>query len=309
MKGRFSAAFISSFGLHALFVLALIFTWQARPFKTEPPAVTVSIVTDAKSDALISTLETKADSTIDSGKPDGNNIPLPPPPAPPVAENIPQPMQVQAQPAPQPTKSQPAPSPAPSAAKQIAPQPAKPLAPTAPQKIVAQKQPAPTANNAASNAKPSPKPAAPTAAKPSNTTFGAEFDLSAAMKSASGVDAKGRKAPNLGTSASSVSSSGGKLANDLAAKIVAQMSRCWAQPEGGAAGVTVVIALKLQPNGAVKSSRLISPSGVGANAAQKIAIDNAQKAIRDCSPFDLPAARYNEWGNIDNFRFNTKQLK
>lgn len=302
MKGRFSAAIISSFGLHALFLLALIFMWQARPFKIEPPAITVDIVTDANSDAVISSLESKADSKIDSGNPDGNNIPLPPPPAPETApqpapqaapmEAAPQQSQPMAQPV---TKPTPAPSTAP--AKQITKQAPPTPAPS----------PAPMQRATQTQSKLAAK--APSQAKPSSTPFGAEFDLSAAMKSASGVDAKGRKAPNLGTSATSVSSSGGVLSNDLKAKIVSQMKRCWAEPEGGAASVTVVVGIKFNQNGAVVSTKLISPNGVGANSAQKIAIDNAMKAIRDCSPFNLPANRFNEWGNLSTMQFNTKQLK
>ena len=301
MKGRFSAAVISSFGLHALFVLALIFMWQARPFKIEPPAITVDIVTDANSDAVISSLESTADSKIDSGNPNGNNIPLPPPPTPETApqpapqsapmEAAPQQAQPMAQPVAKPT---PAPSTAP--AKQITKQ-----APPTP-------APAPAPMQRATQTQAKPVAKAPPQAKPSSTPFGAEFDLSAAMKSASGVDAKGRKAPNLGTSASSVSS-GGVLSNDLRAKIVSQMKRCWAEPEGGAASVTVVIGIKFNQNGSVVSTKLISPNGVGANSAQKIAIDNAMKAIRDCSPFNLPANRFNEWGNLSTMQFNTKQLK
>ncbi len=300
MKGRFSAAVISSFGLHALFVLALIFMWQARPFKIEPPAITVDIVTDANSDAVISSLETKADSKIDSGNPDGNNIPLPPPPTaepiqpPAQMETAPQQVQPAAKPIPQPT-TQPTPAPSTTAAKQITkPTPQSPA-------------PAPI-QRATNNAQKQLSKATPQS-KPSSAPFGAEFDLSAAMKSASGVDAKGRKAPNLGSSASSVSSSGGKLANDLRAQITSQMKRCWAEPVGGGAAVTVVIAIKFNQNGSVSSTKLISPNGIGANTAQKIAIDNALKAIRDCSPFNLPANRFNEWGNINTMQFNTKQLK
>lgn len=306
MRGKYPIALVSSFGLHTLFLLALIYTWHTKPIPEELDTIPVKIIADFEGDPLPNTNNDAANQSTAS---ESAQQSAPSEATQQITENesVSSEPHLRSEPSPitkliekleAPTKPQPAPS-------------TKPL----PQQQV-QKQPQVQKRTANTPNKPVAKPNTPAASKPavqsaskSNGSLSSQFDLSAAMKSASGVDANGRKAPNLGTSASGLSSGGGELSNDLRLKIMSQMKQCWAEPQGGAASVTVVISVKFKQNGAVISTKLISPSTVGASAAQKIAIDNALKAIRDCSPFDLPANRYAEWGEIKQMRFSTKQLK
>jgi membrane protein involved in colicin uptake len=141
------------------------------------------------------------------------------------------------------------------------------------------------------------------------------FDIAAATANASGVNAGGRRAPQLSKSAGSATKargSGSRLQGNLAGALRQQIKNCWYEPAdlSNPQRLIVEIAIELSPDGNLaRPPRLVTPaSRSGADSTLLIAIDNAIRAARQCAPYDLPSDRYDEWQSF-NFRFDPREMR
>jgi hypothetical protein len=91
----------------------------------------------------------------------------------------------------------------------------------------------------------------------------------------------------------------------------AQINACWRRPANAADADRLVVQVRidLAPDGALaEEPRLVRPSGLaGADPALRVAAENAMRAVRQCAPFELPAARYESWRAV-LFTFDPRQM-
>lgn len=289
-------AWILSIGLHGLIVLFAILAWNPKPLSDESPSISVDIIAD-KASAIgpiteVSKPVETANETPNVTEDEPVAEPLDTPASAPPPEQIPNPIPAQ------PTKAQPIVKPnQPPPPKMNAPTPK----PEAPKQLTPQQKPQQV------------QPKAPAPKNNSNTP--PLFDLAAATRAASGVNSGGRAQPKLSKSnqrADGANAGGGsRLQGDLASTLRNQVKDCWHEPAdlSDPARLIVELQMELTLDGNFIRSRLVKPvSKAGADSVLLVAIDNAQRAARQCAPYDLPAERYDEWKSFI-FRFDPRELR
>lgn len=304
-------------------MLALtVLTWKVKPIINPSPEISVSIISDVASsvgnDANEGdTTQEIAKATSPEPEPETKQEIAPEPAPAPIA--APPPPIIAPKPKPQPK----APPPPPIAQPKVQPKAPPPPAPAPKQIARPQPAPAPIPKKVAppprAQTAPAPsatRPSPPVAkAAPANTNPFGNFDLAAATRAASGVDAGGRRAPQMAKSSGSANrgrGQGTRLQGDLANALRQQIKPCWREPADLSHGqsLVVVVAMELREDGNLaRPPRLVSPaSRNGANSSLLVAIDNALRAARQCAPYDLPADRYDDWKTFE-FRFDPRELR
>ncbi|PWJ78366.1 cell division and transport-associated protein TolA [Pseudaminobacter salicylatoxidans] len=78
-----------------------------------------------------------------------------------------------------------------------------------------------------------------------------------------------------------------------------QIQRCWNIPAGAAdaQNLRVSVKFKLDRNGAVSGGAEII-SGGGASGVERAAAESARRAVLKCSPYNLPADKYDAWADV-----------
>lgn len=102
-----------------------------------------------------------------------------------------------------------------------------------------------------------------------------------------------------GPSGGPPSESKSKLTPEEIAAFRAQVQRCWTLPVGvpNAMKLEAVLRVSLARNGALAAG----PDLLKANASAggPVLVGIAMKALRECAPYRLPAAKYNDWKVLD----------
>jgi hypothetical protein len=99
---------------------------------------------------------------------------------------------------------------------------------------------------------------------------------------------------------------------DLVDALKSQIDRCWSPPVGApnAGDLVVDFNLQLNPDGTVMGRPQLSASSASAmgNPYTRAAAEAANRAIYQCAPYKLPAARYNDWKEINPLRFDPREM-
>ncbi|MEF2072821.1 hypothetical protein [Consotaella aegiceratis] len=224
------------------------------------------------------------------------------------------------EPAPEPA---PTPEPEPAAAPEPQPDPvqemiadAKPAeeAPPVPTRVpVPQVKPAAPQPRVAEAEQPKPQPAKPEPskqetpkpqpAKQDSESSQFDEDQIAALLSQEKASGGGAKRSTDQASLGSRQTTGSVLSRsqlgELQGMIREQMYNCWSPPVGATAGnsLQVSIHMRLDPSGALEGVPSIVSGGGGAGA-ERAAAEAALRAVRRCSPYNLPTDQYQAWSEI-----------
>jgi hypothetical protein len=99
---------------------------------------------------------------------------------------------------------------------------------------------------------------------------------------------------------------------DLADALKSQIYRCWSPPVGAPDPNNLVVDfdLQLNPDGTVLGRPQLSAGSVSAmgNPYTRAAAEAASRAIYQCAPYKLPAARYSDWKEINPLRFDPRDM-
>jgi colicin import membrane protein len=93
----------------------------------------------------------------------------------------------------------------------------------------------------------------------------------------------------------------------LKGRISSRLRGCWTVPSGGGGSDTPVVTLRwrLKPDGSLDGDPHVEqPRG---DALFRIAAEAAVRAVRQCSPFDLPPDKYSTWRTI-TWEFDPSQM-
>ncbi len=90
-----------------------------------------------------------------------------------------------------------------------------------------------------------------------------------------------------------------KLTPEEIAALRAQVQKCWTLPVGlpNAMKLEAVLRVSLARNGAITAGPELMKAN--ASAGGPVLVGIAMKALRDCAPYRLPAAKYAEWRTLD----------
>lgn len=92
---------------------------------------------------------------------------------------------------------------------------------------------------------------------------------------------------------------GTKLSQSEMDALRGQVQRCWSIPAGAMDGdsLRVSVKFKLDRSGALEGSPEIIDGG-GASGVQRAAAEAARRAVVRCSPYTLPADKYDAWADV-----------
>lgn len=308
--------FLLSFALHVFVLIGLYSAIPIKPLADIEPAISVSIISDSNSSL--------GDTSINKESPkdaldDGDDLPPSPQteiqklePVPlPVPKPLPTPKTLPAQKlqpiAPKPIEQKPVPQkPIATKTAPLKPEAAKPVAnpslKTAPKTPVKPSETAPNKNMAKAN---TPKIPAPK----NNGALSSAFDIPAATSAANG--SASRSSPKLSNGVAKKTGNSTALRGDLNSVLREQVKHCWREPADLSNPQSLIVELDIElsiEGRLARTPRLLKPSLNGATSSQKVAIENAISAAKNCAPYDLPSERYNEWQRF-TFRFNPMELK
>jgi hypothetical protein len=89
----------------------------------------------------------------------------------------------------------------------------------------------------------------------------------------------------------------------VAAEVKHQLMRCWAPPAGIPPGTMLLVKVRFELNrdGTLARDPVVLPvnSGDLQNAQFQPAAKSALRAVRACTPLQLPAARYEIWEDVE----------
>lgn len=93
----------------------------------------------------------------------------------------------------------------------------------------------------------------------------------------------------------------------LKGRISARLRGCWRLPSGGGGSDTPIVTLRwrLKPDGSLDGDPQVEQPR--SDALFRVAAEAAVRAVRDCSPFDLPSEKYNTWRTI-TWDFDPSQM-
>ena len=90
-----------------------------------------------------------------------------------------------------------------------------------------------------------------------------------------------------------------------------QISRCWNMPAGakGAEDLIVEVKVAMNPDGNVRSARIVDTSRMGRDPFFRAAAETALRAVLNpkCSPLKLPPEKYERWQDM-TLTFNPKEM-
>lgn len=144
------------------------------------------------------------------------------------------------------------------------------------------------------------KPAQKTASKPKSQNSDELFDEVAALlnkdKASGGGAKRSQEQASLGGSRSTP---GEKLSQSEMDALRGQIQRCWNVPAGAldAENLKVSVQMKLDPSGNIEGSPRIIAGGNG-NMVERAAAESARRAVLQCAPYNLPAAKYDTWSEV-----------
>lgn len=321
MKKPDTGMVVSAVAHAAVLTYAIIGFNYAQPFDAAPEALAVEVMTSAEYDKL-----TKGDKTAKkveekpkvAAKKVAAVTPEPKPPAPEAKENVeappppPEPEKVEApEPKPEPKKPDP-PKQAETPPPVPAPKPADLPKPKPPEKKVEEKQQAKLDKliEKQLEKKPEPKKAEKRPDKPKP-----EFDPT---KIAALIDKRdpGRtpqEAPEISNITTAGISNGpvGQLElseiSRINAMVIEQVRQCWSPPIGaqGSSDLAVIVQFSLAQDGSLTGEpRVMNSSG---NPYFQSAVDSALRAVRRCSPLNLPVQYYDHWKFVE-INFDPRQM-
>jgi hypothetical protein len=97
--------------------------------------------------------------------------------------------------------------------------------------------------------------------------------------------------------------------NAMVRAIQEQMSRCWRIDAGArdADSLIVEIRVKLNPDATVRDATIVDFERMFTDSFFRSAAENARRAILRCSPFTLPANKYEVWREL-TLRFDPSRM-
>lgn len=86
---------------------------------------------------------------------------------------------------------------------------------------------------------------------------------------------------------------------ELQGLIKEQMAKCWSPPTGvsEAGSLRISIEMTLDPSGALQGVPSIVEGG-GGSSVERVAAEAALRAVRRCSPYNLPSDKYEAWAEV-----------
>jgi colicin import membrane protein len=116
-----------------------------------------------------------------------------------------------------------------------------------------------------------------------------------------------QKGPTLGAPEGRDQQISASEAAMLRARISSRLKSCWRLPSGGGGSDTPAVTLRwrMNPDGSVEGEPQVEqPRG---DALFRIAAEAAVRAVRECSPFDLPTDKYAAW-RVITWEFDPSQM-
>ena len=97
--------------------------------------------------------------------------------------------------------------------------------------------------------------------------------------------------------------------NAMMRAIQDQMRRCWRIDPGaqGAEDMVVEIRVQFNPDGSVKDVEILDVVRMIQDGYFRSAAENAKRAVAKCSPYSLPAAKYEVWKQV-LLRFDPRHM-
>lgn len=134
------------------------------------------------------------------------------------------------------------------------------------------------------------------------------FDVDKVLALLNKVAPSQAAAPNAPAGTKTVRGFGAQnaMTADLQDALRSQVEPCWSPPVGSPHPVVVHFKVFLNPDGSVaQPPQLLATSS---DPYFHAAAEAARRAIYTCAPYKLPADRYGEWREIDDFRFDPSQM-
>jgi len=77
------------------------------------------------------------------------------------------------------------------------------------------------------------------------------------------------------------------------------IEQCWSVPIGlsDAVDMRVTVTMRLSPDGALDGKPTVEATG-GEQAARRAFAGSARRAVMKCSPYTLPADKYDTWAEV-----------
>ena len=116
-------------------------------------------------------------------------------------------------------------------------------------------------------------------------------------KAAGGGAKRSNEQASLGGDRSN--NNGAKLSQSEMDALRGQIQRCWNIPAGAldAQNLRVSVKFKLDRSGAVDGGAEVI-SGGGSSGVERAAAESARRAVLKCSPYNLPADKYDAWADV-----------
>lgn len=99
---------------------------------------------------------------------------------------------------------------------------------------------------------------------------------------------------------------GARLAMSVVDRIRRMLEKCWRIPPGayGNGHVVVIVHIETNPDGSIRSARVLDGQGTPHHPLFKISAENALRAVFHCSPLPIPKNQWEHFKSFD-FRFDT----
>lgn len=114
-----------------------------------------------------------------------------------------------------------------------------------------------------------------------------------------GERAEGR--PEEGADAPAEADAGAVSLAELQRMVEEQVYRCWILPVGarGVRGLNVLVRFSVAPDGTVRRAEVVDRERLARDPLFRIVAESAIRAVRRCSPLQLPKERYAQWRAIE----------
>lgn len=144
------------------------------------------------------------------------------------------------------------------------------------------------------------EPAARQAQRPQSEEKQFDADQVAALLNKEKASGGGARRSQQEASLGGTKSTGGsKLSQSEMDALRGQVQRCWNIPAGATDGgnLKVSVQFKLDSSGAIEGSPEIIAGG-GSSGVERAAAEAARRAVVRCSPYTLPAEKYDAWADV-----------
>ncbi|MGQ0673898.1 MAG: cell envelope integrity protein TolA [Hyphomicrobium sp.] len=94
----------------------------------------------------------------------------------------------------------------------------------------------------------------------------------------------------------------------LVSQLRSQIRDCWKLPGGGGGidSTVVVLSWRLRPDGSLDGEPEVMNRQ--SDSIYQIAVEAAIRAVKSCSPFNLPPDKYGAWKFIDEWKFDPREM-